>query len=101
MIRTGSGSSASSIQPGGSGRRPRVASTTTLSGSSSATLRAAIVRVTVAPQAPSAIHAPAPAPSSTSAAPVTYSGSASKVPATTSSRSPSAAQPMAERMTRS
>ncbi len=100
-MRTGSGSSASSIQPGGSGSRPRVASTTTLSGSSSATLRPPTVRVTVAPQAPSAIQPPAPAPSRISAAPVTYSGSASNVPATTSSRSPSAAQPMAERMSRS
>ena len=38
------------------------------------------------------------APSSASAAPVTYSGSASNVPATTRSRTPRAAQPSAERI---
>ena len=69
--RTGSGSSGSSIQPGGSGSRPRVASIRTGSGSSSTTLRLAIVRWISAPHAPRPIQAAAPAPSSASAAPVT------------------------------
>ena len=96
--RTGSGSSGSSIQPGGSGIRPAVARIRTSSGCSSSTLRAPSSRLTCAPHAPAPIQPAAPRPSSASAEPVTYSGSASNVPATTSSSTPSAAQPSAERM---
>ena len=96
--RTGSGSSGSSIQPGGSGSRPALTLSLTCSGCSSITERTLISRSRRAPMPPNQIQVPAPAPSSSSAAPVTYSGSASKVPATTSSSRPSAAQPMAERM---
>ena len=96
--RSGSGSSGSSIQPGGSGSRPALASSLTCNGCSSITDRTPISRESCAPIDPAPIHASAPAPSSSSAAPVTYSGSASNVPATTSSSAPSAAQPSAERI---
>src|SRR3954447_2907446 len=97
LKRTGSGSSGSSIQPGGSGRRPATASIRMLSGCSSTTLRVSRWRSTLAPHAPAEIHAAAPAPSSSSAEPVTYSGSASNVPATSSNRRPRVAHPSAER----
>ncbi len=95
--RTGSGSSGSSIQPGGSGSRPDEAEIFTPSGCSSSTLRAPSSRCTSAPSDPAPIQPAAPTPSSASAAPVTYSGSASNVPATTSSSTPSAAHPNADR----
>ena len=69
--RTGSGSSGSSIQPGGSGIRPALALSLTCSGWSSMTERTLISRVSFAPTPPNPIHAAAPAPSSSSAAPVT------------------------------
>ena len=71
MKRTGSGSSGSSIQPGGSGSRPAVASMRMLSGSSSTTLRVSSSRRTLAPHAPAEIQPAAPAPSRSSAEPVT------------------------------
>ena len=71
LKRTGSGSSGSSIQPGGSGSRPADASIRMLSGCSSMTLRVSSSRWTLAPHAPTEIHSAAPAPSSSSAEPVT------------------------------
>src|SRR4051812_15243782 len=107
LKRTGSGSSGSSIQPGGSGRRAAApplpqpgrapASSRMLGGCSSTRRGGGGGPPPPAPPAPAEIHAAAPAPSSSSAEPVTYSGSASNVPATSSSRSPSAAHPSAER----
>ena len=70
----------------------------TSSGCSSSTLRAPSSRRTEAPHEPAPIQPAAPSPSSASADPVTYSGSASNVPATIRSRSPSAAHPNAERI---
>src|SRR3954471_23737227 len=96
--RTGSGSSGSSIPPGGSGSLPDFAWIRTCSGWSSTTEAGGPSRPRDPPRPATPTHSAAPAPSSSSAAPVTYSGSASNVPATSSSRTPSAAQPRAERM---
>ena len=71
LKRTGSGSSGSSIQPGGSGIRPALASIRIDSGCSSMMLRESSLRVMPAPHAPAEIHSAAPAPSSSSAEPVT------------------------------